>query len=95
MLTLYRKRHCPACDEIETQLQEQTLACKVIVVDSDPASTSELPFDAEPPVLRDGDETYAGSQAVSEHVDRVAQIKDRWQQHGADACYCDEDGEVL
>ena len=95
MLTLYRKRHCPLCDEIETQLQEQTLACKVIVLDSDTANASELPRDAEPPILRDDEETYVGREAIREHVIRVARIKERWQQHGADACYCDEDGDVL
>lgn len=95
MLTLYRKQTCSACDELEGQLRELRLAHKVVCLDDSAASTGGFPSDIEPPILQDGGETYAGRQAIGRHVEQVAQLKDRWQKHGADACYCEEDGEVL
>lgn len=95
MLTLYRTRACPACDAVEGQLRELTLAHKVVRVEEAAEGELDLPANAEFPLLRDGSETFGGSRAIGEHLERVARLKDRWQKHGADACYCDEDGEVL
>ena len=95
MLTLYCTRDCPACDEVEGQLRELTLAHKIVRLNEAPADEVDLPADAEFPLLRDGSETFVGSRAIGEHLERVARVKDRWQKHGADSCYCDEEGEVL
>ena len=95
MLTLYRTSACPACDEVEGQLRELTLAYRLVRVGEAAAGDSDLPADAEFPLLRDGSETFVGSRAIGEHLEQVARLKDRWQKHGADACYCDDDGEVL
>lgn len=95
MLTLYCSRDCPACDELERQLREHRLAHKLVRVDAVGSSDAGLPAGTELPLLRDGSESFVGGPAIGEHLERVARVKDRWQKHGADACYCDEEGEVL
>lgn len=100
MLTFYRTADCPGCDEVAAQLQEQRLAHKVLQVENGALPAGEswpagVPADAAPPILADGDAVFVGSEAIGKHLTQVARVKDRWQQHGSDACFCDPDGEIL
>lgn len=95
MLTFYRRSDCSVCDEVAGQLRELRLAHKVIQIEDGARRPADLPPDGEPPILADDGETYVGSKAIGEHLAHVAGIKDRWQQHGSDACFCDPDGEIV
>ncbi|WP_164103735.1 glutathione S-transferase N-terminal domain-containing protein [Candidatus Laterigemmans baculatus] len=94
MLTLYRKDGCSVCDEVAARLRELRLAHRTLRIE-DETPPGELPAEAQPPILWDDGASYTGSEAIAEHLQRLASLKDRWQQHGADACYCDPDGEIL
>lgn len=102
MLTLYRNRDCPASDEIQQRLRELTLAHRIVLADdivlADEPTTappSDKPPGFQSPTLRDGAAAYVGSQAILRHLEHLGQIKSRWDQFGADACYCDADGTPL
>lgn len=96
MLTLCRNQDCPASDEIQQRLRELTLAHRIVLLDAAAAAAPpNVPQDSRSPTLWDDGTAYVGSQAILRHLEQLDQIKRRWDQFGADACYCDSDGDPL
>jgi hypothetical protein len=46
-------------------------------------------------VLRDGDEVFEGSKAVADHLEEMKEFKRQWYKFQSDACYCDEEGNII
>jgi len=94
MITLYRTPDCPRCAGIQDTLEDLAIAQKVIEVDS----VDEVPEKLEHgrlPVLRDGDEVFEGSKAVADHLEEMKEFKRQWYKFQSDACYCDEEGNII
>jgi len=94
MLTLYRTPDCPRCAGIQDTLEDLAIAHEVIEVDSVDEVPEHLEQDSLP-VLRDGDEVFQGSKAVADHLEEMKDFKEQWYKFQSDACYCDEEGNII
>jgi len=93
MLTLYRTPDCPGCRALQAALEAENLAHRVVLVDDD--REAELPAGTHPPVLVDEGTVYQGREAIDAHLHELAAFKAEWDKFQTDACYCDDEGEVI
>ena len=94
MMTFYRRNDCPACEQVEQILDELVLAHDVEVVASARELPESAPRSARLPLLHDGEEWVAGHEAITAHLENLADFKALWDKFQTDACYCDEHGNV-
>ena len=97
MITLYRKRGCPRCADIEEALKELTLAHRVVDV-GEGAGEEKMPEGIgeprRPPILVDEGEAFRGPGAILDHLESLKGFRALWYKFQSDACYCDEEGNV-
>jgi len=97
MITLYRKRGCPRCTDIEEALKELTLAHRVVDVEEGEGARGIPENLGEPrrtPVLVDEGEVFRGSRAILDHLEGLKGFRALWYKFQSDACYCDEEGNI-
>jgi len=94
MLTFYRNDDCPACDSVAETLAETTLAHKVVAPGEIDAE-KQPPGGAEPPVLVEDGQSFAGHDAIRRRLDELEDIAADWSRYQSDACYCDDEGNPL
>jgi glutaredoxin len=90
MIEFYRTEDCPRCQAIEQALDEMKWRYNVTVV----RDAGELPEDVDAdslPVLVDEDGTFAGPDAIRDHLEQLEDFRERWYMFQSDTCYCLED----
>jgi hypothetical protein len=70
------------------------LAHEVVLVTASGPSRGTLPEGTRPPVLVDEGQVYQDRNAILTHLEEVRALREPWYKYGADACYCDEEGNV-
>ncbi len=96
MLTFYRTRDCARCDDIEEKIEELHIAHDVVALKNEDADDeANLPPGARPPVLIDEHEVIEGADAILKHLESLEKFKADWYKFQSDACYCDENGEII
>ncbi len=95
MLTFYSLEDCPDCRSIEQDLAGTTLAHKVVRFASRAEARAALPEGAAPPALADDGQLYCGVTEIARHLERLRQFKAEWDKFQSDACYCDDEGNVI
>ncbi|MCM8814266.1 MAG: hypothetical protein NC924_10120 [Candidatus Omnitrophica bacterium] len=95
MLTLYRTKQCPRCITITSALEQLEFARTAIVIENRTALRQRFPAVKQFPVLVDEGKIYAGANAVLTRLTELQELKDLWYKFQSDACYCDEEGNVI
>ena len=93
MISLYRAEDCPRCNSIEQVLEDMSVRHDVNILESG----DDLPDGIEAddlPVLVDDDGTFAGIDAILDHLDDLESFRETWYKFQSDACYWEEDGVV-
>jgi len=94
MITFYRNEHCASCADIQEILDDMVLAHETVVLG--PNQPSPLSPEGAPlPALVDEGRVYQGQQAILAHLKELRDFKQEWEKFQSDACYCDEDGNVI
>lgn len=94
MIVFFRADDCRECDAIEEALAELVLAHRVVRFAGDQPYEG-LPEGLSPPVLADGGEWFAGGRAIRRRLDELGEFKAEWDKFQSDACYCDDQGNVI
>lgn len=94
MITFYRARKCPHCDNIEDMLQETSLAHKTVVVGDNDSRQAPTGEGERPPLLIDDGKRYQGSEAIRKRLEKLEEFKKQWYKFQSDACYCDDEGNI-
>lgn len=95
MLIFYRTEDCLGCKGIQTALEEMRLAHKVIIVKNVPITDGEVASGMRPPVLVDEKEIIQGKDNILKHLEKLEEFKEQWYKFQSDACYCDEEGNII
>ncbi len=93
MITFYRTEECPHCAAIQEVLEGLALAHTVVVVEE--LEDPELPHDSQLPALEDDGQMIRGREAVLKHLEGLSEFKAEWEKFQTDACYCDDEGDVI
>jgi glutathione S-transferase len=95
MITLYRTAEDATGRELQQALEESSLAHDVVLVSAAGPGREGLPAGARPPVLVDDGRVYQDKAAILARLGELTALRELWHKYGSDACYCDEDGNVL
>lgn len=95
MLILYRTKDCPGCKGIQSTIEAMALAHKIVIVKNGPISLPGIPSGMKPPVLVDEKEVVQGKENILRHLEELEEFKEQWYKFQSDACYCDEEGNIL
>jgi glutaredoxin len=95
MLTLYSLADCSDCHSIEQALGAMAIAHKVVRIATHEETGAVLPGGAELPALVDDGRLYCGLTEITKHIEWLRQFKAEWDKFQSDACYCDDDGQVI
>lgn len=95
MLIFYRTEDCPGCKGIQSTIEAMRLAYKVVIVENGPISAPGIPSGMTPPVLVDEKETIQGRKNILAHLEELEEFKGQWYKFQSDACYCDEEGNII
>lgn len=95
MITFYRTKHCKGCQGIQTILEEMTLAHEVVIVEKSNEDIPGLPPGIRPPAMMDDKELIKGKRAIFAHLEEMEGFKEQWYKFQSDACYCDEEGNII
>lgn len=94
MITLYTAANCSACQEVQDRLESLCLAHKTAPLAAFDFRAAGLPQDTPPPILVDEGQVVYGKQAIRAHLEQLDSFRQQWQKHQADACYCDDEGNI-
>ena len=92
MITLYRTAEDSAGREIQQALQEACLAHEVVLVTT--AGAGNMPEGLSSPALVDDGQVYQERGSILARLEELRTMRERWHKYGADACYCDDEGNV-
>ena len=95
MLLFYRSPDCPQCSHIEETLKELTIAHRVVLIQNKGEDGEKLPKGAKLPLLQDEAEVFVGIDDILKRLTELEKFKELWDTFQSDACYCDEDGEMV
>lgn len=87
MITFYKARECPSCEDIAEALDDLVMSHGVLTVEPDGEN------DQEGHVLVDNVETFRGHTEIWKHVEALRRFRLRWTRYQSDLChvYSDED----
>jgi hypothetical protein len=91
MLTLYCTHDC---DQLEDELDSLCLAHRTVHLPPDMAEES-VPDGVTPPALIDDGQVFEGEDEIRHHVEELQEFRAQWDLYQSDACYCNENGDVL
>ena len=95
MIEFYRTKECPGCRQIEETLEGLRFGHKVHEVESTDDIERELPDGSRLPILIDEGKVYSGRENIVRHLEEVEAFKAEWYKFQSDACYCDDEGNVI
>lgn len=95
MIKFYRMEKCDGCDAIQDALSGLRLACEVSKVQSKKDLPDDLQDEGSLPLLVDEGKIYNGHHAIAEHLEELEAIKGEWYKFQSDACYCDDEGNII
>ncbi|KAA3610460.1 MAG: hypothetical protein D8M58_05390 [Calditrichaeota bacterium] len=89
MITLYKKKDCAFCDEIEAGFREIVLAYKI-------GNTLDLTKEEQGnlPLIIENEKRISGKSAITAFLNDTKQLMTQWQKFQSDSCYLDGDGKV-
>jgi hypothetical protein len=93
MITLYRKKDCPRCIDIQGALEELLMPHRIVIVRSREDLPENLRGIVRLPAMEDEGHIYQGAEDVLAQLERLSAFKELWYRYQSDACYCDEDDE--
>lgn len=95
MITFFRSSDCRECDAVEESLAEMCLAYKAVRSTAGDRPDEGFPEGSTSPVLMDDGERFEGGRAIRRHLEELREFKAEWDKFQSDACYCDEQGNVI
>ncbi len=91
MLTFYRTKDCPGCQDIESILKDMAIAHEVVIVDLNEKNSRGVPEGKKIPLLIDEGKVIEGSKDIVAYLERFEKYKQLWYKYQSDVCYCDDD----
>jgi len=95
MLIFYRAKDCTGCKGIQSTIEAMRFAHKIVIVKKGPLRAAHIPPGTKPPVLVDEKEVIQGRENILRHMEELEDFKEQWYKFQSDACYCDEEGNIL
>jgi hypothetical protein len=96
MVVLFETMACPGCGHIRDTLDALCIHHSVVLVtEGEPVPIRGSQPEAIAPVLLDEGKLFVGHGGIESHLDDLTRFMALWEQFQTDACYCDDEGNVL
>ena len=94
MITLYCRPGSVECRRLREALEELVIDHRVIWLES-AEEVDDLPAKTELPAMIDDARLFVGTEQIQAHLEELESFAAQWRKFQSDACYCDDEGNVL